>query len=142
MFLTPPPPPFRLSNMALSKLTTPVEILTILEDESHVAFYAWELDVRNTAASIGKAITPRGLLSLVLTDAQWNAYVANISIDQNGQLVIAARYSPPAHVVVNDTMSQIALYVAKSSNDQLLEWINGEEALKQAIIKSLGRVVR
>ncbi len=39
-------------------------------------------------------------------------------------------------------MIQIALYVAKSSNDQLLEWINGDEALKQAIIKSLGRVVR
>jgi hypothetical protein len=32
-------------------------------------------------------------------------------------------------VVVNDQMNQIALYVAKSSNDQLLEWINGEEAL-------------
>ena len=118
--------------MALSKLRTPVEILTTLEDEPHVAFYAWELDVRNTAASICKAIT----------DAQWNAYAANISTDQNGQLVIAARYGPPAHVVVNDTMSQIALYVAKTSNDQLLEWINGEEALKQAIVKSLGRVVR
>ena len=78
--------------MALSKLRTTVEILTTLEDEPHVA---WELDVRNTAASIGKAITPRGLLSLVLTNAQWNAYAANISIDQNGQLVIAARYSPP-----------------------------------------------
>ncbi len=68
-------------------------------------------------SSIGKAINPRGLLSLVLTNAQWNAYAANISIEQNGQLVIAARYSPPAHVVINDTMSQIALYVAKSSND-------------------------
>ena len=128
--------------MALSKLRASAEVLTTLEDEPHVAFYAWELDVRNTAASLCKAITARGLLSLVLNDAQWSAYAANISVDQNGQTVIAARYSPPAHVVVNDQMNQIALYVAKSSNDQLLEWINGEEALKQAIIKSLGRVVR
>ncbi len=54
-----------------------------------------------------------------LTDTQWDAYAANISVNPNGQTVIAARYSPPAHVEVNDTMNQIALYVAKLSNDHL-----------------------
>jgi hypothetical protein len=138
----PPPPPLRFQNTALSKLRSVVEILTTMDDEPHVSLYPWELDIRNTAASLCKAITPRGLLSLVLTDAQWDAYAANISVDANGQAVIAARYASPVHVEVNDTMNQIALYVAKSSNDQLLEWINGKEALKSAIVKSLGKVVR
>jgi hypothetical protein len=81
--------------MALSKLRSVVEILTTLDDEPHVSFYSWELDVQSTAASLCKAITPRGLLTLVLTDVQSDAYVANISVDANGQTVIAARYAPP-----------------------------------------------
>jgi hypothetical protein len=99
------PPSLRFQIMALSKLRSVVEILTSLEDEPHVSFYPWELDVRNTEASLCKAITPRGLLSLVLTDLQWDAYAANISVDPNGQTVIAARYTTPAYVEVNDTMT-------------------------------------
>ena len=38
-------------------------------------------------------------------------------------------------------MNSVTLYVSKASNDQLLDWINGEEALKTAITTSLGRVV-
>ena len=118
-----------------------VTILTTLEEDPHVNFFPWELDVRNAAASVCKAITPRGLLSLVLTDAQWNAYPANQIVNQAGQPAVAARFVPPAHIEVNDTMNSVTLYVSKASNDQLLDWINGEEALKTAIITSLGRVV-
>ena len=106
-----------------------------------MSFYPWELAVRNAAASVCKAITPRGLLSLVLTDPQWDAYGANQIFDQAGHAVIAPRFVPPAHIEVNDTMNSVTLYIAKASNDNLLEWINGEEALKTAIVESLGKVV-
>ena len=80
-------------------------------------------------------------MSLVLTDAQWNAYSANRGVDQQGDLVIAPRFIPPVYIDVDDTMNSVVLFVTKSNNDQRLEWINSEEALKQAIIKSLGTVV-
>jgi hypothetical protein len=38
-------------------------------------------------------------------------------------------------------MTSVQLYVAKSLNDKLMDWVNGEEALKTAIEISLGRVV-
>jgi hypothetical protein len=45
-------------------------------------------------------------------------------------------------VDINDGMTSVALYVAKASNDQLSEWLTAEEALKNAIVKSLGQAVR
>jgi hypothetical protein len=39
-------------------------------------------------------------------------------------------------------MSNVAMMVARTSNEQTLEWLNAEENLKAAITKSLGRVVR
>jgi hypothetical protein len=39
-------------------------------------------------------------------------------------------------------MTSAELYVAKAANDELLEWVTHEEALKTAIVKSLGLVVR
>ncbi len=125
--------------MALSKKPV-VEIFTNLEEDPKIHFFPWELEVRNAAASLCRTITPRGLLSVLLTDEQWNAYSANRTVDAQGQVVIAARYVPPVHVQVNDTMTSVMLYVAKSTNDQLLEWVTGEETMKQAIIKSLGPV--
>ena len=126
--------------MTSSKKPT-IAILTTLEEEPHVNFFPWELDVRNAAASTCKAISPLRLLSLVLTDPQWDAYPANQIVNQAGLAVIAPRYVPPAYVEVNDTMNSVQLYVAKSSNDKLMDWVNGEEALKTAIEISLGRVV-
>jgi hypothetical protein len=54
-----------------------------------VNFFPWQLDVRNTAASMCKHITPRGLLSNHFDDKQLVAYPANNSIDLQGQAVIA-----------------------------------------------------
>ena len=127
--------------MTSSKKPT-AEILTSLDEDPKVHFFPWQLDVRNTAASMCKHITPRGLLSVLLDDEQWSAYPANISIDPQGQVVIAPRYTPPVYVEVNDTMSSVVLYVSKTTNDQLLEWTTGEETLKTAIIKSMGSVMR
>jgi hypothetical protein len=70
--------------MSSSKKPT-IMILTTLEEEPHVNFFPWELDVRNAAASTCKAISPRGLLSLVLTDLQWDVYPVNQIVNQAGQ---------------------------------------------------------
>ena len=127
--------------MALSKKST-VKILSSLDEEPKLRFFPWEIDVRNAAAAMCRTITPRGLLSVTLSDAQWAAYPANVSVDPQGQIVIAARFVPPVHIEVLGTMTSPELFVAKTSNDQLLEWITAEEALKQAIVESLGPVVR
>ena len=128
--------------MSVPKKHVHVEILTTLDEEPKLNFFPWEVAVRNAAATICKTISPRGLLSLVLTDPQWIVYPANLSVDAQGQQVIAPRYNPPVYVEINNTMTSVEVIVTKSSNDQLLEWITGEEALKTAIVKSLGPIVR
>jgi len=119
-----------------------VDILTTLENDPHVTFFSWEMDVHDVAASMAKSIHPHGLLSEVLTDAQWAAYPGNSTIDQAGNILIADRYQLPADVDIHGGMNNIDLYVAKASNDRLQLWIDSREVLKRAILKSLGRVVR
>ena len=80
-----------------------VEILTTLEEDPHVTFFPWEIDVQDIAAGMAKSIHPLGLLSEVLTDEQWAAYPGNAVPDQNGQIQIAVRHTPPAYVEIIDT---------------------------------------
>jgi hypothetical protein len=123
-----------------------VTILTTLEEDSKMIFFPWELAVIYAAASKCKGLTPRGLLSTLLTDKQWNEYPANLSVDSDGQQVIAPRYVPPIYIEPVATTTSVGLYVARSStstsNEQLLEWTTAEEALKTVIQESLGPVVR
>jgi hypothetical protein len=119
-----------------------ITILTTLEEDPKMIFFPWELAVIDALASRCKGLTPRGLLSALLTDKQWDEYPANLSLDANGQQVIARRYVPPTYIEPVDTMTSVGLYVARSSNEQLLEWTTAEEALKTAIQESLGPVVR
>jgi hypothetical protein len=107
-----------------------------------VNFFPWELEVRNEAASVCKTLCHTGLLSTLLTNAQWANYPTNITTDSQGNVVIAPPYVPQPYVQLNDQMSNVALMVARTSNEQTLEWITGEETLKAAIVKSLGRVIR
>jgi hypothetical protein len=113
----------------------PVEILSTLDEEPRVNYFPWELEVRSRAASLCKNQQPRGLLSVLLTVAQWNDYAANSSVDAHGTIVIAPRYTPRAFIEINNTMTSAALYVAKASNDQILDCITNEEALKTAIAR-------
>ena len=127
----------------MTTLKSPVvKILRTLDEDPKVQFFPWEMAVRTAAAALCKTITPRGLLSAVLNEAQGDSYSANISLDpQSGLPVIAPRFTPPVHVTINDTMTHAGLYAARTSNDQLLEWTKIEEALKTAIIESLGPVI-
>ena len=128
--------------MSIAKKQPLCKILLTLDEDPKVQFFPWELEVRNVAASMCKTITPRGLLSVLLTDEQWNAYSANITVDPQGLVVIAPRFAPPNFIDINDTMSSVELFVATASNTKLLEWSTHEEALKTAITESLGSVVR
>ena len=120
-----------------------VEILTTLDEDPHVSFYPWEMDIHDIASGMAKLpMNPTGLLAAILTDEQWAAYPGNTRIDPQGQAQIAARFVPAAHIDINLGMTNVELYVAKASNDRLQVWIDALEALKRAVIKSLGRVVR
>ena len=119
-----------------------VEILTTLEEDPHVTFFPWEIDVQDVAAGLAKSIHPLGLLSAVLTDEQWAAYPGNAVPDQAGQIQLSLRYVPPVYVDINDRMTSVELYVAKATNEKLQLWIDSVECLKRALLKSLGRVVR
>ena len=118
-----------------------VEILTTLEEDPHVAFFAWESDVHDIASGMAKSIHPLGLLSDILTDEQWANYPGNTTM-VNGQSQLAPRYTPPTYVEIIATMTNVELYVTKANNDRLQLWIDNAESLKRAVIQSLGRVVR
>ncbi len=119
-----------------------VEILTTLDENPQVSFFPWLLDVHDTAAGMAKSIHPNGLLSSILTDAEWAAYPGNSMVDGNGQTQVAARYQVPAYIEIDNNMTHVALYVAKASNDRRQVWIDAEETLKRAVKQSLGQVVR
>ena len=97
-----------------------VEILISLDEEPKVNFFPWQIEVCNVAASLCKTISPRGLLSLVLTDTQWNEYPANTTTDAQGNAVIAPRTTPPVFLALNDQMSNVAIMVARTTNEQAL----------------------
>lgn len=126
----------------MSTTVKKVEILTTLEQDPHVSFFSWESDVQDIAAGMAKSLHPLGLLSAVLTDEQWALYPGNAVPDQQGQIQIVPKYAPPAYMEINNQMSSVDLYVAKATNDKLQLWIDSSEALKRALLKSLGRVVR
>jgi hypothetical protein len=119
-----------------------VEILTTLDNEPSVNFFPWEMDVHDVAAGMAKSLHDQGLLSSILTDEQWAAHPGNSVVDQQGNIQVAQRYQLPGQVDINNNMSSVELYVAKTSNDKRQLWIDTEEALKRAVIKSLGHVVR
>jgi hypothetical protein len=119
-----------------------VEILTTLDHEPHVTFFPWEMEVQDTAAGMAKTLHDQGLLSAILTDEQWADHPGNSVFDQQGNLQVSPRYQLPSYVDINNNMSSVELYVAKATNDKRQIWIDSEEALKRAVIKSLGQVVR
>jgi hypothetical protein len=122
--------------------TKNVEILTSLAEAPHVSFFPWQLDVYDIASGMAKSIHPNGLLSAILTDEEWAAYPGNTTTDNQGNVQIALRYQVPVYMDINNNMSSVELYVAKSSNDRLQIWIDAEESLKRAVIQSLGKTVR
>jgi hypothetical protein len=99
-----------------------VSVVPASQTQNEQSSRSRELDDCSTAASVYKNITPRGLLGLVFTIEQRNTNSTNISVAGQGQrMMIATRFTPPNHVELSETMSSVALYMAKSTNNQLLD---------------------
>ncbi len=79
-----------------------------------------------------------GLLTLVMTDREWDDHVANRSVAADGTLVIAPRPVEPAHIPITGGLTNAQISVAKYSNDRHLVWHDAKAALKADIIRSLG----
>ena len=87
-----------------------------MDEDPHVNFFPWEMDIHDTAAGMATSLHPLGLLSAVLTDEQWATYPGNTFTDANGQDQVRARFAPPALIQENDQMTNVELYVARVAN--------------------------
>ncbi len=71
------------------------------------------------ASTTGRTIAgAQGLLGLVLNTAQWNAHVLNISVNDEGQQVIAQRYAASAYVELEAGMSATEITITNARNKQ------------------------
>jgi hypothetical protein len=77
------------------------------------------MDVQDAATTLARTLHPLGLLSSILTDCQWEAYPGNTTMDAQGQVHIAPRYTPPAYTELDPQTNSVQLYIAKESNDRL-----------------------
>jgi hypothetical protein len=74
---------------------TQLRIRQTLDVDPEITFINWELNIQDVAAATARSVHARGLLSLDLNPTQWNTHVSNASINDQGQNVIAQRYSSP-----------------------------------------------
>ncbi len=69
---------------------TPLSIKQTLDTDPEINFINWELNVQDEASTSGRTIAgDQGLLDLVLNTAQWESHALNISVNDEGQQVIA-----------------------------------------------------
>ena len=74
---------------------TQLRIRLTLDVDPEINFINWELNIQDVAAATARSVHARGLLSLVLNPTQWGTHVSNVTTDDQGQNVIAQRYTPP-----------------------------------------------
>jgi hypothetical protein len=68
--------------------------------------------------------------------------VSNVSTDDQGQNVIAQRYSPPEFTEIAAEMSPTEITVFRMRNKTRDDWMNAEQNLKLAIMDSVGETIR
>ena len=114
------------------------EIGVSLEHDPELMYFTWKVNVQNRAANMATIVDRTGLLSLILTDEEWNAYSANRSVAPDGTIVIAPRPLPPVHIPITNGMTNANIAVAKYNNDRHATWHEAQETFKEMIIRSLG----
>ena len=55
-------------------------IATTMDVDPEINYFGWRLNVEDVAAGAATLIEPTGLLTTVMSDAQWDAYPDNITI--------------------------------------------------------------
>ncbi len=90
---------------------------------------------------LNTSLHPRGLLSLVLNQHQWDTHALNTSI-VDGQAVIANRFVLPDYQEVSEEMNASQITVARIRNKVRDEWMSAEQQLKLAVMDSVGDIIR
>ena len=65
------------------------EIGVSLEHDPELMYFTWKVNLQNRAANMATIVERTGLLSLILTDKEWDDYSANRSVAADGSIVIA-----------------------------------------------------
>jgi hypothetical protein len=91
-------------------------------------YFTWKVNVQNRAANMATIVNRTGLLSLILTDEEWNAYSTNRSVAPDGTIVIAPRLLPPVHIPITNGMTNAKIAVAKYNNDRHATWHEAQES--------------
>jgi hypothetical protein len=114
-------------------------IATPMDTDPELAFFTWKVNVEDVAAGATTLVQPTpGLLSILLSDVDWNTYEANRSTSPNGTVTVAARPTPPTHVPIAAGMTGNAVAVAKYANELHHQWHDASRSFKAAVIQSLG----
>ena len=118
-------------------------IATTLDVDPDINYFSWKLNVEDVAAGAATLIEPTGLLTTVMSDAQWNAYPDNITItpaqgNTQATTTITPRPVEPKHKTIAAGMTGPQIAVIKYGNDRHETWHNAKEKLKASIIRSLG----
>jgi hypothetical protein len=122
---------------------TQLQIKQTLDTDPEIHFVNWELNIQDVAANACRTIAgEQGLLGLVLNQSQWDAHALNISTNDQGLTVIAARFAAPAYVELNANMSATEITIAKARNKSREDWMVAEQNLKMAIMDSVGLTIR
>ncbi len=120
---------------------TQLSIKQILDTDPEINFIPWELNIQDVAATKARNLHPRGLLSLVLNQHQWDTHALNTSI-VDGQAVIANRFVLPNYQEVSEEMNASQITVARIRNKVRDDWMSAEQQLKLAVMDSVGDTIR
>ena len=118
---------------AESKLDQQYTIAITLDEDPAINFFAWKLSVEDVASGAATLITPTGLLTTIMTDAEWDAYPVNIT--PHG---ITARPIEPNHAAIIAAMTGPTIAVHAYGNKKHEMWHKAKEQFKAALIRSLG----
>ena len=118
-------------------------IAITLDDDPEINYFGWRINVEDVAANTATLIELTGLLTLVMTDAEWNAYPANTTItvataNRPATTTIATQPVEPRHRPIVNGMTGPAISIAQYGNKRHETWHNAKEQLKMAIVNSLG----
>ena len=107
-----------------SNIVTAADQYTIavtLDEDPEINYFGWRICVEDVAATTATLIEPTGLLTTVMTDAEWNAYPANTTItaataSAAATTSITSRPVEPTHRPIVTGMTGPAISIAQYGN--------------------------
>ncbi len=97
---------------------TQLSIKQTLDTDLEINFIPWELNIQDVAATKARNLYPRGLLSLVVNQHQWDTHALNTSIVDE-QTEIANRFVLPDYQEVSEDLNSSQITVARIRKQSL-----------------------